>query len=154
MDDFVRAKTTPGTDLILQTQAKGPPAGPLPHLRAEFASWSRIRIQADCGFAQTPAACNPPPGSRLQIILKQAFHSDWRVPSECETGATGSGNLILECPVDRLLHSPLELVFRDPLSELGARVSILAWKAWICLAAAAGLLLPSFAAFRARQAAI
>jgi hypothetical protein len=154
MDDFVRAKTTPGTDLILQTQAKGPGAGPLPHLRAEFASWSRIRIQADCRYAQTPEACNPPPGSRLRIILKQAFHSNWRVPSECETGATGSGNLILECPAERLLHSPLQLEFRDPLSELSARVSLVAWKAWICLAAAAGLLLPGFAAFRARQAAI
>jgi hypothetical protein len=140
--------------LILQTQAKGPGAGPLPHLRAEFASWSRIRIQADCRYAQTPAACNPPPGSRLRIILKQAFHSNWRVPSECETGATGSGNLILECPAERLLHSPLQLEFRDPLSELSARVSLVAWKAWICLAAAAGLLLPGFAAFRARQAAI
>jgi hypothetical protein len=53
-----------------------------------------------------------------------------------------------------LLHSPLELVFRDPLSELSARVSLLAWKAWICLAAAAGLLLPGFAAIRGRQAVI
>jgi hypothetical protein len=152
MDDFVRAETTPGTNLILQTQPQGPSAGPLPTVRAEFASWSRIRIQADCGVAQPLAACNPPPGSRLRIILKQAFHSNWRVPSECETSATGSGNLSLECPADRLLGAPLELVFRDPLSELSARVSILTWKAWICLAAAAGLLLPSFAAFRARQA--
>jgi hypothetical protein len=154
MDDFVRAKTTPGTDLILQTQARGTPAGSPPALRAEFASWSRIRIQADCGVAPTLGACDPPPGSRLRITLKQAFHSNWRVPSECETSATGSGNLILDCPADRLLRSPLELVFRDPLSELSARVSILTWKAWICIAAAAGLLLPSFAAFRARQATV
>ena len=153
MDDYVRAKTAPGTDLIMQAQEDGVPAGFEPAIRAEFASWSRIRIQADCGFSQTLPVCNPPPGSRVRIILKQAFHSHWRAPSECATAATGSGNLVLECPAARVLHATLELVFRDPLSELSARVSIFAWKAWLCLAAAA-LLVPSFAALRARQAAV
>jgi hypothetical protein len=152
MDDFVRAKTMPGTNLILQMR-EGGPAALNPTLRAEFASWSRIRIQADCGFAQTLPACNPPPGSRTQIILKQAFHSDWRAPPECETGRTGSGNLLLECPTARLLDSPLELVFRNPLSEFSARVSILTWRLWMCFAAA-GLLVPSFAAIRARRVAV
>jgi hypothetical protein len=151
MDDFVRAKTTPGADLILQAQAEGPPAALEPAIRAEFASWSHIRIQADCGFAQL-AACNPPPGSRMRIILKQAFHSNWWAPSDCETGRTGSGNLVLACPTARLLQSPVELVFWNPLSELGARVSVVTWRAWMCLAAVA-LLVPSFAAFRARRAA-
>jgi len=153
MDDFVRAKTTPGADLILQTQEEGLPAGLKPAIRAEFASWSRIRIQADCGVAQLLPACNPPPGSRLRITLKQAFHSDWQAPSDCETGRTGSGNLVLACPTARLLASPLELVFHNPLSELSARVSILTWRAWVWLAAAA-LLVRSFAAFRARRLAV
>ena len=151
MDDFVRAKTAPGTDLILQAQEEGVPEGFEPAIRAEFASWSRIRIQADCGFSQTLPVCNPPPGSRVRITLKQAFHSNWQAPSDCATAATGSGNLVLECPAVRVLHATLELVFHDPLSELSARVSIFAWKAWLCLAAAA-LLLPSFAGLRARQA--
>jgi hypothetical protein len=150
MDDFVRAKTAPGPDLILQTQEQGAPAGLEPAIRADFVSWSRIRIQADCGPGQTLPACNPPPGAWMRIILKQAFHTDWQAPSGCETERTGSGNLVLACPTARLLEAPLELVFRNPLSELSARVSIRTWIAWMCLAPAA-LLVPSFAAFRARR---
>jgi hypothetical protein len=153
MDDFVRATTAPGTDLVLHAQEEGVPAGFEPAIRAEFASWSRIRIQADCGFSQTLPVCNPPPGSRMRITLKQAFHSSWRAPTDCETGQAGSGNLVLVCPAARLLHSPVELVFSDRLSELSARVSILTWKAWMCLAAAA-LLVLSFAAIRGRQPAL
>jgi hypothetical protein len=153
MDDFVRATTGPGADLVLQAQEEGVPPGFEPAIRAEFASWSRIRIQADCGFSQTLPVCNPPLGARLRITLKQAFHSGWRAPSGCEMGPAGSGNLVLVCPAARLLHSPVELEFHDPLSELSARISILTWKAWMCLAAAA-LLVLSFAAIRGRQVAV
>jgi hypothetical protein len=153
MDDFVRARTAPGRDLILQAQEEGVPPDFEPAIRAEFASWNRIRIQADCGFSRTLPVCNPPPGSRVRIVLKQAFHANWRAPHECETAATASGNLVLACPAARVLHSTLELVFRDRLSELSARVSIFTWKAWLCLAAAA-LLVPSFAVIRGRQAVV
>jgi hypothetical protein len=150
MDDFTRAQTGPGPDLILRVMQDGKPqAGPSP-LRATFASWSHIHFRAECGPGGT-AICTAPPFARIQLVLKQAYHRNWRA-SGCETDATPAGNLILDCPAPRLLDAPVELVFRDFTSDRAARVSILSWKIW--LAMAAGVLLAGCAGpLRARPAA-
>jgi hypothetical protein len=135
MDDFTRAKTEPGPDLVLQVLNNGRPVPHPMHIRADFSSWSGIRLIAGCESGGA-AGCAIPRWGRIQIILKQAYHRNWRAPG-CETQATPTGNLLLDCPAGRLLEMPAELIFRDPLSDRAAWVSTLSWK--ICLSMTVGL---------------
>jgi hypothetical protein len=147
MDDFIRAETGPGRDLVLGVMQDGKPAEHLPAIRAVFPSWSRIQLRADCESSGT-ATCDIAPTSRIQIILKQAFHSNWRAAG-CEPQETPRGNLVLDCPAARLLQGPVELVFHDAISDWAARISLLMWKTWMCLLTAV-LLVPAFEARPAR----
>jgi hypothetical protein len=150
-DDFTRAQTGPGPDLIQQVMNDGRPIpGPTP-IGAIFSSWSDIRLSSGCD-AGGAARCATPQSGRIQIVLKQAYHRNWRAAG-CETRATPTGNLLLDCPAGRLLEMPVELVFRDPTSDQAAWVSTLSWK--ICLAMTFGLALLSgcAATLRARPAA-
>jgi hypothetical protein len=53
----------------------------------------------------------------------------------------------------RLLQSPVELIFRDALSDRAARISVITWKIWVCLVTAV-VLVPGFAALRERRPAV
>jgi hypothetical protein len=150
MDDFIRAETGPGSDLILRVMRDGVPARRLPGIRAVFSSWSHIQLRADCGSGG-PLSCDFAPAARLRIVLKQAWHSNWQAAG-CRTEITPRGNLTLDCPASRLLSAPVELVFRDAVSDRAARLSLLMWKTWMCLAGAV-LLVPAFAGLRERAAA-
>jgi hypothetical protein len=150
MDDFVRAETGPGRNLVLSVRQRGKQATGLPALRGVFASWSRISLHADCESGDS-AACNANSRGRVQIVLKQAYHSNW-LAEGCSTRATPSGNLLLDCPAGRLADASIELVFHDEISEVAARVSILMWKTWMCLLAAV-LLVPGFGLVKVRVAA-
>jgi hypothetical protein len=145
MDDFVRAETGPGSDLIMGVMRDGKSANRLPALRAVFSSWSQIELHADCESAGA-LTCDFPPAARIQIILKQAYHTNWRADG-CLTQVAPHGNLTLDCPAARLLASPIELVFHDATSDWAARISLLMWKTWMCLAGAV-LLVPGFAVLR------
>lgn len=135
MDDFVRAQTGPGPDLVLQvTQDADPVARPW-SLNGGFASWSRIRLSAGCETNNT-AVCTAPDSATIRIVLKQAYHSNWRAAG-CETHASPRGNLTLDCPAPRLRALPVELTFRDVVSDAAAQVSILAWQIWLWAAAGA-----------------
>jgi hypothetical protein len=137
MDDFTRARTEPGPDLVLQVMNNGRPIPHPIHISASFGSWSDIRLIAGCD-ADGAARCATALLGRIQLILKQAYHRNWRAAG-CETQATPTGNLLLDCPAGHLLEGPVELIFRDPLSDRAAWVSTLSWK--ICLAMTVGLAL-------------
>jgi hypothetical protein len=150
MDDFVRAETGPGSDLIMGVMRDGTSASRPPALRAVFSSWSQIELHADCE-SYGASSCDFAPATRLQIILKQAYHANWQADG-CLTQVSPRGNLTLDCPAARLLTSPIELVFRDATSDWAARISLLMWKTWMCLASAV-LLVPGFALVRGRLVA-
>jgi hypothetical protein len=149
MDDFVRAETGPGRDLILGVMQDGKPGKHLPTIRAVFSSWSHIQLRADCE-SNGARTCDVAPTSRIQVILKQAYHSNWRAVG-CQSQVNPRGNLQLDCPAARLLQSPIELVFRDAISDEAARLSLLMWKTWICLVAAALVVRTGLAVLRGTQ---
>jgi hypothetical protein len=133
MDDFVHAQTGPGHDLILDVSQDGAPLGRPWSLQVGFSSWSQIHISAGCDTHDT-AVCAAPANAMIRVVLKQAYHPHWSAPG-CETQASARGNLTLECPAARL-RNPVEVIFRDAVSEAGARVSLVAWQILVLIAGA------------------
>lgn len=129
MDDFVRPRIAPTLGPVLQASWLGAATRTVPSLAVTFSSWNRIEIRFGCAGS---GHCQVPAGSRLRIVLAQAFHSDWHAAA-CETYGTPDGNLALECPVESLLN-PVVVDYRNRLSEVAAEVSVRAWKAWGCVA--------------------
>lgn len=126
-DDFRHADTPPGSNLIESVRVAGA-ATPLT-VAARFMTWNRIRIDL---------AAPPPPGadlsSPIRIVLDQAYHKFWRA-RDCELSASDSGNLVASCAGNAVRHGQIELRFHDSVSELGARISIVAWSAWLVVMA-------------------
>lgn len=122
-DDFRRADTWAGSDLVESARVEGASA-PLP-VTARFMTWNRIRIES---------AASMPPGinvsSSVHIVLDQAYHKFWRA-HDCELSASDSGNLVASCPAGVIRDRPIELRFHDPVSELGTHVSVVAWAGWL-----------------------
>jgi hypothetical protein len=56
-------------------------------------------------------------------VLNQAFHSRWGSP-DCELTRGERGNLVANCPVNLLQGRSVDLVFSDPVSDLGMRTSL------------------------------
>jgi hypothetical protein len=121
-DDFLRADMHPGAALV--QKALGQRAGEPEPVTAEFVTWDHIRI------ATVAPLAGPGAGSRIRISLNQAWHRFWR-SSDCDVAPDARGNLVATCDRGVLMRGPLDLEFHDPISALGARVSIGAWSAWI-----------------------
>ena len=118
MDSFTRAPVHSGTNLIKAVQRDATP------LEAGFMTWNRIRISR---ASATPSGFRAI-GLRdpmLHIVLNQAFHTGWRSAS-CAVERGAESNLVASCPARALDGGPVELVFSDPVSELGTRVSLTA----------------------------
>jgi hypothetical protein len=131
MDSFTRAQVRPGADLIKTLQTDAASARPAnPPLEAGFMTWNRIRILTP--HAATPAGA----AGMLHIVLNQAYHTGWRSPS-CTLARGDQDNLVANCPARTLQAGPIDLVFSDPVSELGAQVSV---RAATALSAVIGLL--------------
>jgi hypothetical protein len=135
MDDFVRAQTGPGRDMVLAISRDGVPLRKPWSLQVGFVSWSHMDIRAVCD-ARATAFCTAPDDAMIRMVLKQAYHPHWSAPG-CETQASARGNLTLVCPAARL-RDPVEVIFRDAVSEAGAQVSLLAWLMLALIAGAAG----------------
>ena len=133
MDDFTRAPVGVGTQLIKDIRAAAD-SSPL-SLQAGFVTWNRIRIEsqgpksAPPGTPGTPAAPTvDPPNTRggdslLQITLNQAYHAGWSSP-DCALTRGDRDTLRVSCPNRVLQEKPVDLVFFDPVSALGMRVSV------------------------------
>ena len=130
MDSFIRAEVSTGAHLIKSVHADTTAGLPLD---GGFITWNRIRLL-------TATAANGPtlpnPDSILHIELNQAYHTGWRSTS-CTLERGAKDNLVASCPVRELVAGPVDLVFSDPVSELGARVSL---KAGLVLGASITLL--------------
>jgi hypothetical protein len=128
MDDFVRPRIAPTQGPVLQASWVGSATRAVPALAVSFSSWNRIEIGSGC---VSTGVCKVPAGSRLRIVLAQAFHADWHAAA-CETYGTPDGNLAVECPVASLLN-PVVIEYRNPLSDVAANVSVRGWQAWGCM---------------------
>jgi hypothetical protein len=129
MDDFTRAQNGPGSALIAQVIMNGEPLGSAPPFDAHFVTWSHIRIHRSCAAGSDPA-CTFSPGVRVQFTLSQVYHQAWRAAG-CATSASTRGNLIIDCPAQYSHAATLEVVFDDPSSDWGARISLILWTAWL-----------------------
>ena len=121
LDDFTRADVNTGTSLIKDVTADATIARPNTPLEAGFITWNRIRIQdARASAAMATDARRDPV---LHIVLNQAFHSQWSSP-DCELTRGEGGNLVANCPARSLLGRSVDLVFSDPVSDIGVRTSL------------------------------
>jgi hypothetical protein len=121
MDDFTRADVNTGTNLIKDVRADAAIARPNTSLAAGFVTWNRIRIQDSQTTA--PVARDTHPDPVLHIVLNQAFHTQWSSP-DCELTRGERGNLVANCPAQSLHGRSVDLVFSDPVSDLGMRTSL------------------------------
>lgn len=118
-DDFTHADMRPSSDLV-QTARVGETGEPLP-LAAGFVTWNHIRISS----AQ-PRAERANDRSRVVVVLNQAYHKFWHSP-DCDLAPAARGNMVATCDSRAIARRPLDLEFHDPVSALGARVSLAAW---------------------------
>ena len=118
MDNFTRAEVSNGTNLIKKVHTDSTTDIPLD---GGFITWNRIRLLT--AAAPEDAAALADLGSTLHIELNQAYHTGWRSTS-CTLERGPNDNLVASCPVEKLAAGPVDLVFSDPVSELGARVSL------------------------------
>jgi hypothetical protein len=133
MDNFTRAEVHTGNQLIksLHTEAAGHPVDA--SVEAGFMTWNRMRILTSSATSISDAARH---GLMLHIELNQAYHTGWKSP-QCSLTRAAHDNLVAICPARELLAGPIDLVFFDPVSELGKEISI---RAAIAVSVAAGLL--------------
>jgi hypothetical protein len=120
MDDFAHAPVHPGTSLIKNIRVAGSQAPVLPGLEAGFVTWNRIRIKAPVLDAASSGNDADP---LVHVTLNQAYHIGWSSP-DCELTRDDQGNLVAHCHKHTLQANPIDLVFFDPISDLGMRVSL------------------------------
>jgi len=120
MDDFARAPVHPGTSLIRSIRVTGSQAPVPPALEAGLVTWNRIRIEAPILTAASSGNYADP---LFHITLNQAYHTGWSSP-DCGLTRGDQGNLVANCPRQILQAKPVDLVFFDPVSDLGMRVSL------------------------------
>jgi len=148
MDDFIRADATPGNKIVraifgdARTQTDT-------DVRGRFVNWNHVQV--DMQSSQL-VANESGSTKRFQVVLNQAFNSSWRA-NGCDTIRGDSGNLILDCPADRIQQGPIDAVFHNELSSRAASVSLGAWRLWLLLTAGAlCALLLTHAEFSLRRA--
>jgi len=125
-DDFQKANMLPGKTLVLQASRSGPAGSEPLRVEASFLDWSHLQLSPDRD------ALNRQAGGIVRIVLNQAYNRHW-TSSTCDSFASQSGNLTLQCPVAAIAAKPIVAGFLDPVSTLGARVSVRAWLGWIVL---------------------
>jgi hypothetical protein len=120
-DDFTRADVQPGNRLIKAVRADGADVTGSAALDAGFLTWSHIRILQSAAPVPVGNAANA--DRMLHIVLNQAYHTRWS-SSSCALTRGGGGNLVANCPANKVQSEGVDLTFFDPVSELGARVSL------------------------------
>src|SRR5262249_55158086 len=118
MDNFTRAEVTNGNNLIKAVHTDAATAVPLD---GGFVTWNRIRLLTAAAPEDGATLSNL--GSLLHIDLNQAYHTAWR-STTCPLERAPKDNLVASCPVEKLAAGPVDLVFSEPVSDLGARVSL------------------------------
>ena len=117
--DFIQGSIREGAALVLE--ARGPEGQPVP-VNARWDGWSRIRLVFPLGAAAGTA-----------IVFNQNFHPRW-VFTAGEAVQDARGNLAARLPNGARPGEALDLVFHDPFSALGSRVSLFSGLAVLAVA--------------------
>ena len=144
MDDIAHASIQQGPALVQTMTLNGILVSDGP--RADFVTWNHIRIaqwprSPDTG--SQPVSANGP----VEIVLNQSYDRHWQAAGG-EIAGSPSGNMVLRCDSSRLRRGPMEMIFADPVSALGAEISARSWTAWI---AAMGLWAICFMAWHRKE---
>jgi hypothetical protein len=107
--DFIQGSIQEGTAIVLD--ARGPGGAPVP-VTARWDGWSRIRLVFPAGAA-----------APTTIVFNQNYHPHWSLSSG-EAVRDARGNLAARLPKGARPGEALDLVFHDPFSALGSRVSL------------------------------
>lgn len=124
MDGFNRVKRRRGNALIdrvmqdATTDTNVQPSG-------QFVTWNHIRLATPCAVLRS-ASCIAAGTNRIRWTLEQAYHPGWSAAS-CNLRSSATGALMVDCPAPRVLEGPIDLVFKDPTSNLGTHVSSVTW---------------------------
>ncbi len=136
MGEFIHPDMDPGVRLIRASFVDNDGLRTSQWMAARFLGWNRIRV-----FFHKEIAPEAVAGKQvLTLYFNQAWHRYW----SCEVGrvyAFNGRNMAVDVPLGELGARPIELVFHDPVSELGAKVSRWAWPVWLALMLPACLLL-------------
>ena len=124
-DEFTRAPVQLGRHLISNTRIDGANRSFNAPLDAGFLTWNHIRIVPSATPVRVANTAHDP---MLHIVLNQAYHARWRSPS-CALTRGDQGNLVANCPASEVRAGSVDLVFFDPVSDLGMRVSLQAFAA-------------------------
>ncbi len=143
MDDFIRADVNPGKRVVREILGDGRKQSDMLSAKGKYIGWNHLQVDVQ-QFSPTipPLIGSMQQPSRIQVVLNQSFNSSWRAPG-CNATGNEHGNLLLDCPMNRVSQGPIDLLFRDELSERASAVSIDAWKLWLILLG--GVLLGSLA---------
>ena len=140
MGDFIHPDMDPGVHLFRGAFLDEKGLRTSQWVKGRFMSWNCIRVD----FLKTAPSAIRNAEHTLTLTFNQAWHRYW----SCSKGRVYSingRNLALDIPVRALDGAPVDLIFHDPVSELGAKVSKAAWLAWMPLMLLLGVL--SFRAF-------
>jgi len=139
MDDFIRAEMAPGRQIVQAVSGDRESQRALT-ASGKFAGWNHLQLAVqDAAAANSTAA---PTG--VKLVLNQAFNRSWRA-SGCTTARGERGNLIVDCPAERVRQGSIDLVFHNDVSAEAAMVSVTAWRLWLVLLG--GALFGSFACY-------
>jgi hypothetical protein len=121
-DDFTRADVQLGTHLINDARIDRADRSFNVPTDAGFLTWNHIRIPpaAPASFRVHAVVQSD---AMLHIVLNQAYHAGWSSPS-CHLTRGERGNLVANCPAADAQDQAIDLVFFDPVSDLGTRVSM------------------------------
>ncbi|HUI60156.1 MAG TPA: hypothetical protein VLX90_08030, partial [Steroidobacteraceae bacterium] len=134
MDDFVRADARTGSSLIQSARIEEEEHGAQRALQAGFLTWNRIRISPSGAFSPAREG-----DGTLRIVLNQAYHPGWS-SADCALERGPRDNLMARCSAADLAAHPVDLVFFDPVSDLGTRVSVRSWLVLMVAMTVLGLL--------------
>jgi hypothetical protein len=139
MDDFNRADGATGNSLVSRVIEDQTIMHRVPRVEARFGAWSRIRLTMECTRSDAGDSCATPFHDRTEVTLSQAYHTGWHAAA-CQTRPGTQGQLIVSCPASRMREGPIDLHFDDPISDVGARVSMASWRVWLWIAGSLMLL--------------
>jgi hypothetical protein len=132
LDDFIHADVEPGNRIVKAMMSNARMPMDASSARGKFVSWNHMQIDVEPSLVTARDQLASPPTNGVQLVLNQAFNADWRA-NGCKTVRGANGNLVLECPADRLREGPINAVFHNDLSSLAAEISLRSWRLWFLI---------------------
>jgi hypothetical protein len=128
MGDFIHPDMDPGVCMFRKSFLDGVGQRTRQWVRGRFLNWNHIQVNLIKAIPQEYLQDD----HTLRLVFNQAWHRYWSCPTGRVTTDNGR-NLAVDVPLRAASHQPIDLIFHDPVSERGARVSQIAWQVWLIL---------------------